>query len=289
MIEKLLICTDLDRTLIPNGSQPESDGARQHFTTLVNRAEITLTYVSGRHQSLIKKAIQQYQLPLPDFVVGDVGTSLYHIDTERCWQRQTSWENNFSSDWANLHHSDLEKLLQGIQYLTCQEKTKQSPFKLSYYVPIQADRNALSDQIHERLSTTDAQFRLIWSSDEPNDIGLLDILPQGASKFHAVEALMREHGFDRSNTLFCGDSGNDIEVMASPISSVLVANSPEEIQLLARRLSNDNNVSEQLYIAQGDFMGMNGNYAAGMLEGIAYYHPDTVNWMGFHVARESDP
>ncbi len=27
-------------------------------------------------------------------------------------------------------------------------------------------------------------------------------------------------------------------------------------------------------------MGMNGNYAAGILEGIAHYHPDTIEWMG---------
>ena len=36
-------------------------------------------------------------------------------------------------------------------------------------------------------------------------------------------------------------------------------------------------------------MGMNGNYAgsAGMLEGIAHYHPEFVGWMGF--VREAQP
>ena len=34
MPERLLLCTDLDRTLIPNGPQPESPGARAHFATL---------------------------------------------------------------------------------------------------------------------------------------------------------------------------------------------------------------------------------------------------------------
>ena len=28
-------------------------------------------------------------------------------------------------------------------------------------------------------------------------------------------------------------------------------------------------------------MGLNGNYSAGVLEGIAHYHPDTIVWMGF--------
>ncbi|MCI5126782.1 MAG: haloacid dehalogenase, partial [Candidatus Electrothrix sp. AR5] len=31
---KLLVCTDLDRTLLPNGPQPESPGARPAFAAL---------------------------------------------------------------------------------------------------------------------------------------------------------------------------------------------------------------------------------------------------------------
>ena len=34
-----------------------------------------------------------------------------------------------------------------------------------------------------------------------------------------------------------------------------------------------------LYLAHGGFLGMNGNYSAGILEGVAHYHPDTRLWM----------
>jgi hypothetical protein len=30
---------------------------------------------------------------------------------------------------------------------------------------------------------------------------------------------------------------------------------------------------------------MNGNYGAGMLEGIAHYHPGSIEWMGFRDDR----
>ena len=33
------------------------------------------------------------------------------------------------------------------------------------------------------------------------------------------------------------------------------------------------------YLAQGGFLGMNGNYSAGILEGVAHYHPDTRFYM----------
>ena len=83
----------------------------------------------------------------------------------------------------------------------------------------------LSAMIDARLKASGVTARLIWSVDEPTGIGLLDILPARASKYHALEALMQLHGFGYSDTVFCGDSGNDIEVLISPIPSVLVANS----------------------------------------------------------------
>jgi hydroxymethylpyrimidine pyrophosphatase-like HAD family hydrolase len=69
MAEALLVCTDLDRTLLPNGPQAESPGARERFARLVAQPWVTLAYVSGRHRALVEQAICDYHLPLPDFVV----------------------------------------------------------------------------------------------------------------------------------------------------------------------------------------------------------------------------
>ncbi|MFZ4666042.1 MAG: haloacid dehalogenase, partial [Prochlorotrichaceae cyanobacterium] len=46
-----------------------------------------------------------------------------------------------------------------------------------------------------------------------------------------------------------------------------------QIQTQAQKNTN------RLYLARGGFLGMNGNYSAGILEGIAHYHPDTQQWM----------
>jgi len=284
--DRLLICTDLDRTLIPNGPQPESPGAREHFATLAARPEVTLTYVSGRHRALVEKAIINFSLPLPDFVVGDVGTTLYHVGAERDWQPQAAWEDEIAQDWAGHIHDDLKALLQDLPDLRPQESAKQNDYKLSYYVPLQSNRNALSAVINHRLTSAGAKVNLIWSVDDPEGIGLLDILPARASKYHAVEALMKLRGFDYGNTVFCGDSGNDIEVLASPIPAVLVANGQPDVCELARRLADEIGHGDQLYIAQGGFMGMNGNYSAGMLEGIVHYHPETLPWMAFKTPEE---
>jgi len=279
MPERLLVCTDLDRTLLPNGPQSESPDARAKFARLVSNQRITLAYVSGRHRALVEQAIFNYRLPAPDFVVGDVGTTIYRVGEEQAWTRLTTWEEEFASDWGGRTHAELKALLHDLHALRLQEVSKQNDYKLSYYVPIQSDRNALSAVIRHRFAEAGIRASLIWSTDEPMGIGLLDILPERASKLHAVEALMRVNGFDYSNTVFCGDSGNDIEVLASAIPAVLVANGHADVKELARRLADEKGFGAQLYIALGGYMGMNGNYSAGILEGIAHYHPEITGWI----------
>lgn len=279
MLERLLVCTDLDRTLLPNGPEPESPQARERFARLAENPRVILAYVSGRHRALVEQAIFNYRLPVPDFVVGDVGTTIYRVGTEQVWVRLTEWEDGFASDWAGRTHPELKMLLDDLSALRLQETSKQNEYKLSYYVPLQSDRDALSAVIRHRFAGNGIQAALIWSTDEPMGIGLLDILPARASKLHAVEALMQLNGFANDATVFCGDSGNDIEVLASPIPAVLVANAHTDVKELVRRLADETGCGDRLYIAQGGFMGMNGNYSAGILEGIVHYHPEAADWI----------
>lgn len=274
MAPRLLLCTDLDRTLIPNGPQPESAGARRTFASFAARPDVTLAYVSGRHRALVEEAIATYRLPVPDYVIGDVGTTIYEVGPERLWQPDTRWEGQIAADWNGLAHGDLLLLLKGLPALRLQERSKQNRLKLSYYLPLYQDIDELAASLEERLASAGVHARLVWSVDDIADIGLLDVLPASASKRHAIEALMAVRGFSLEDTLFCGDSGNDLEVLTSPIRSVLVANSRPDVCRLAREMSAEQGTADRLYIARGDFLGMNGNYSAGILEGIAHYHPD---------------
>ena len=245
MTGQLLICTDLDRTLIPNGPQSESPNARQHFATLCACPEVTLAYVSGRHRALIEQAISNYRLPQPDYVISDVGTTIYVVGSDNRWTRQQAWETEIAKDWAGKSHADIKSMLSTLPALRAQETAKQNAFKLSYYVPLQADHRELSRLIEQRLQDKGIASRLIWSIDEPAGIGLLDVLPARASKYHAIEALMQSNGHSYADTVFCGDSGNDIEVLASPIPAVLVSNSQPQVRELANQLARDSGHADQ--------------------------------------------
>lgn len=277
--ERLLICTDLDRTLIPNGPQPESPQARERLGALVSRPEVTLAFVSGRHRELVEEAMAAYQLPVPDFVIGDVGTTIYRVGPQHLWQRLGAWEDEIAVDWGGHSHADLGGLIGDTGALRLQGAERQNRFKLSYTFDVSEDTAALSSMIVERLQAAGVKARLIWSIDDLENTGLLDILPARASKRHAIEALMRQQGFGMENTVFCGDSGNDLEVLVSPIPAVLVANGRDEVKELAMSQARDAGTAQQLYVASGGFLDMNGNYGAGMLEGIAHFFPGMLECM----------
>ncbi len=280
-MQKLLICTDLDRTLLPNGNQAESPEARRIFASLVSRPEICLVYVSGRNLSLVQEAIQEYDLPSPHWVVGDVGSTIYQLEGDR-WQSCQNWTQAIAGDWQGLNAVDLEPLftdLVEISHLILQEPVRQNRFKLSYYLPLDIKKDTLQQYIKVRLQEQNIAASLIYSVDQAKAIGLLDILPANATKFHAVKFLMNQLGFDDSNTVFAGDSGNDMPLLISPVPSILVANAHEEIIVQSQRQAEAQGNINSLYLAKGDFLGMNGNYSAGILEGISHYYPDTQQWM----------
>lgn len=275
---KLLLCCDLDRTVLPNGKQPESPEARPLFRALAKRPEVTLAYVSGRNKSLLVEAIDEYDLPVPDFAIGDVGTTIYEVDGD-AWSIWDAWSDEIASDWSGREHDELASQFHRIDALTLQEPTKQNTYKLSYYAPINTDHQALLADMQRRLDDIGVQASLIWSIDEAKAVGLLDVLPRHATKDHAIRFLMERKGFDEESTVFAGDSGNDMPALTSGLQAVLVRNAHADVRAEAMRLVRERNIQDRLYIAGGNLLGMNGNYSAGILEGLVHFIPEVMAWI----------
>jgi len=279
MSERLLLCSDLDRTLLPNGNQPESPEARPHLRRLVQCPDLILAYVSGRNIDLIEAAIEQYQLPHPHYALADVGTSIYRWQGGD-WRLWESWRQKIGHDWKRYRNHDLRPLLDDIEELALQEETNQHDYKLSYYaVPDLVDSGVLLE-LRRRLRELRIDFEVVWSVDETSNTGLLDILPASATKLGAVRFLMQELNLGRHHTVFAGDSGNDLDVLTSDIPGVLVANATDAVRDQALREAEARNRAADLYCARGGFLDMNGNYSAGVLEGLVHFHPETRGWMG---------
>ena len=269
---KLLICTDLDRTLLPNGPQEESPQARSVFAALAKDPRVRTVYVTGRSIQLTEEAIKEFCIPFPDALIADVGTTICHRISGK-WQHDGNWDALLSKEWFQSH-TILPDLLTGIQGLTRQENEKQTRFKLSFYVDTDADQDKLTSTIHALLEQEGILASLIWSHDEVANQELLDILPAGADKYQALQFLRRQLGYSLDEMIFSGDSGNDLEVLTSTIPAVLVANARKEVADKALEMATAAENQSLLYLAQGGFQGMNGCYSAGILEGISHYYPE---------------
>jgi HAD superfamily hydrolase (TIGR01484 family) len=282
--DNIFICSDLDRTLLPNGFQQESALARPVFRRLAENAHIYLAYVSGRDKQLILDAIEEFYLPVPDFAIGDVGTTLYRV-IDGNWQLADDWSDEIGTDWNGLNGEALADFLEDIDEIRLQEPEKQSRYKLSYYTDQHVDQQRLTKDIRIALNKKGVGANIIWSVDEISNNGLLDIIPARANKLHAIKFLVQREQFAEDRTVFAGDSGNDLDVLTSGLQAILVKNAMAEVRKQAVATLTAKHMRHRLYLPEGNFYGTNGNYAAGVLEGLAHFFPETEKLIANAVER----
>jgi len=279
MTDIIHLCSDLDGTLIPQTAHHESPEARQLLRQLARHPKFTLTYATGRDLTLIQEGIRQYDLPLPSHVIGDVGSTIYKVSEDGNWTDMKAWRKQIAPDWHGMHWDDLADFFDDIDDLRIQETSHQNTHKLSYYAAAETDFNQLAPRLRERLEKREVKASLIWSIDKETHEGLLDILPAKANKLQALRFLIDHKGFDEERTVYAGDSGNDLAVLGSGLRSILVRNAPEDVRKEAEQSLADRGASDRLYVARGGLLNMNGYYAAGVLEGLAHFFPETESWM----------
>ncbi len=275
---RLLLCTDLDRTLIPNGTAQEDPRAREMFSKLCRHPGVSLVYVTGRDRQLVLDAVKTYDLPQPDFALTDVGSTIYRI-VAGDWQQLQAWQHHLYARWPKATNQRVRSLVDRISGPCLQEEAKQNTFKVSFYVPLQLDVEQVMGNIENLLQREGIGANLIWSIDEQKGVGLLDILPDCADKRQAIRFLQQQLGFSEEELLFAGDSGNDLQVINSDIPSILVANAATPIKEAALNWAQQHDQAETLYLARGGLLTMNGNYSAGILEGVCHFQPSFRSYL----------
>lgn len=263
---KLVAC-DLDRTLIPNGHEPDKDSLSL-FSQFIKARKFTLAYVSGRNLKLFEEARSVYSIPLPDYFVGDVGTVLYKkegavVITDDSWSAYIG-ENTPNWDWEKI--AEITKNPSA----RMQEKWKQNTFKLSYYIDDISKSEYVLQTMNKALVRAGVNADVVYSVDPLKNVGLVDILPSIATKVTAVEFLRKRLGLEKDEVVYCGDSGNDILPLTFGYKSIIVANASNEIKDEVTKINSQRGFSDNLYIAKGNHK-YNGNYASGVLEGLEYF------------------
>lgn len=262
-----ILATDLDRTLLPNGSWPPDSGAIDLFNELTARHEVVVVYVTGRNLRLTEDAIEEYGIRHPHVLIGDVGTSIRKYD-QHGWVAHTGWDAHVRQASPEWDGDAIRFAVAGVEGLTEQEREHCGPFKQSYYVDHDSHETIL-EAVDERVKGRFDEV-IVYSHDSRSGKGLLDLLPQSATKQTALEYIADEFGARREDVVFCGDSGNDVFPLTAGFSGVLVRNADDQLVASVRQAAEES-PQLQVYFARGDFQGLNGYYTSGVIEGAYHY------------------
>jgi hypothetical protein len=262
-----ILATDLDRTLLPNGRWEADSGAIELFNKLTVENDVLVVYVTGRNLQLTEHAIREFGVRYPDILCGDVGTTIRRYD-DGTWQFDQGWAEHVERTSPRWSASAIKAAVAEIQGIREQEPEHLNPFKQSYYVD-HARKERVLAAVDERVRDRFDEV-IVYSFDSQDGKGLLDFLPESATKQTALEYVAGEYGVAREEVVFCGDSGNDIFPLTAGFSGVLVRNADDQLVANVQEAIR-NNPDLKAYFAKGGFRGLNGYYTSGVIEGCYHY------------------
>jgi sucrose-6F-phosphate phosphohydrolase len=237
-MEPFLLISDLDNTLLGDAA------ALRQFCEWwsKNGRSARLVYASGRFFESIAESIKEHNLPVPDAVIGGVGSEI-RLYPGGNWI--DAWRQDLSCQWdARTVQASLKRL----RRLELQPSEFQSPFKLSYYLP-EAEHEEL-ESVRCIAESNNGPVELVYSSRRD-----LDLLPAGVNKGSAAAFIAWHWQYRKRQVIVCGDSGNDLAMLRRRFRGVVVANGTEDVKHLAE---------PDVYVAAR-------SYAGGVIEGLEYW------------------
>jgi len=242
-----LFVSDLDGTLVGDAEALETLNHRlaQHRQTYGTQ----IAYATGRSLALYQSLAREQPLLPPDALIAAVGTEIY-FDLA-AGVADAGWSQRLAQHWSR---EQVLAIAARYADLTFQPTSEQGAFKVSCDLEASASERVLP-QLEAELARQGLAVQLIYSSGQH-----LDIVPQQADKGAAVRYLQQVWGWEDDRTVVCGDSGNDIALLAlENARGIAVGNAqPELRQWCAQRPSRDR------YLAQAPC-------AAGILEGLRHW------------------
>ncbi|NCN88973.1 MAG: glycosyltransferase [Gallionella sp.] len=233
------IFTSIDLNLIGD------EQALKEFLRLMqeNRKTTLFGIATGRHLDDALTKLRQYNITKPDVLITDQGTEIFYAPG---LTRSEVWRRHINFRWYPQAVKDVLAEMPG---LLLQQKSFQSPFKISYYID-HAATNA--QEIRQTLLRNEQAVNTIFSFGQ-----YLDVVPLRASKGLALRWCAEQLGFALENTLACGATAADTDMLLGNTLGAVVA-SPHVAEL------SDLAAIDSIYFAQQQ-------HAAGILEAIAHY------------------
>ena len=235
-VSRRTLATDLDGTLIPLEANSQNKADLRTLGSQLDAHDVELVYVTGRHLELIEDAVQTHALPIANWIISDVGTTLYErVASEPSSTRLQivdAYFEELGGEAAAVRIDEVRRQFSKHAKLSLQEAAKQNRLKASFYTDAR-EVDDLADKIRSELLLAEINFEVIASVDPFTNDGLIDIVPHRASKQFALEWWRNYQHRSIDSILFAGDSGNDWHAFTAGYRTVVVANTDRS---LARRV-----------------------------------------------------
>jgi sucrose-phosphate synthase len=205
------IFSDLDQNLL---AVPE---ALDTFIKVIqdNRKCSTFGIATGRRLDSALKELKRYNLPQPDVLITSLGTEIYYAPN---LTKDTAWQEHIDYLWKP---SIVRRVLSELPGLELQEKSEQSPFKVSYY--IDTEKAPPVEEIISLLHQNEQTINVFHSFGQ-----YLDIVPVRASKGSALRWVANQWDIPFEHILTAGGSGADEDMMRGNTLAVVVSNRHDE-------------------------------------------------------------
>lgn len=198
-----VLATDLDGTFL-GGSQESRERLTRFFRDHPDR---TLLYVTGRSARSVTQLVADGTLPRPDAMICDVGAYVAHPDG-------TPYEGALLSDirsrWGERSEA-VKAAFATIDGLRLQDAF--GPYRVSYYF-----------DAPEILPLAVEIAQALGCDGLVSDNLYFDVLPKGVNKGSTLTRLLHEWNVRPDDVLVAGDTLNDLAMLASGLSAVVVGN-----------------------------------------------------------------
>ncbi|MGF1452806.1 MAG: HAD-IIB family hydrolase, partial [Opitutales bacterium] len=217
------LATDLDGTLIPLPDEPLHRWACARLKFLLGRDHIPFMFATGRHFESAHAAIAQYGLPVPQWIVCNVGTDVYERRADGSYKRMEAFHEHLHAFAKGVTTEDVYAAVKDVDGIVLQPQDVQGPFKLSFFADPEK-LESLSAELTERVQAKSLQYEVMTSVDPGKSHGLIDLLPNDVHKAHAVMWLADHVGFSPDHVIYAGDSGNDYAALTHGFRAIVVGN-----------------------------------------------------------------
>ncbi|MEZ0453180.1 glucosylglycerol-phosphate synthase [Sphingobacterium thalpophilum] len=203
----MLLATDLDGTFL--GGKME-DRLRLYRLIKANR-DIQLVFVTGRGLESVLPLLSDALIPVPDFIIADVGATVVNGHTlEAIEPLQSEIEEKWPKTYAI--RSELEEIPQlSYQHVPQQRRS-------SFYYESDVDRERVQ-QVADKYDCD-----IITSADR-----YLDLLPKGVNKGTTLRTLIEFLNIPADQVMVAGDTLNDLALFQIGFNGVAVGKSESSL------------------------------------------------------------